>query len=106
MTNVNEIVSSSPFPSSASPLEKKKDEAAIALPLPSSPFPPPISTTHGTAHTTHPTLTDRLRKIPGAGLLMALLSGICFATAGFMVEMMRHVDPTGAGVDAAFVVVS
>jgi hypothetical protein len=40
---------------------------------------------------------DRLRMIPCMGLLMALLSGFFFATAGFTVDLMDHVD-------AAFVV--
>lgn len=34
-------------------------------------------------------LIARLRLIPGIGILMAFISGICFATAGFTVEMIR-----------------
>ena len=35
---------------------------------------------------------NRLRKIPGMGLAMALLSGFFFATAGFTVDLMDDVD--------------
>ena len=47
------------------------------------------------------------RGVPGLGILLALLSGICFATAGFTVELMRGVDGSanGAGVDASLIVV-
>ena len=38
-------------------------------------------------------LMNKLRVIPGMGLLMAFLSGIVFASAGFTVELMDEVDP-------------
>jgi drug/metabolite transporter (DMT)-like permease len=38
-------------------------------------------------------IMDKLRKIPGFGLLMALVSGVFFATCGFSIELMDGVCP-------------
>ena len=49
---------------------------------------------------------ETMRKVPGLGILLALISGICFATAGFTVELMEGVgDDGGWGVDACVIVV-
>jgi hypothetical protein len=50
---------------------------------------------------------ERMRAIPGLGILMALMSGICFATAGFTVELMQgHGEDGSRGtVDASIIVV-
>lgn len=48
----------------------------------------------------------KMRTVPGIGLLMALFSGFCFATAGFTVELMNGTDPhDGHGVDAWVIVI-
>lgn len=39
-------------------------------------------------------MIEKLQKIRGIGLVMALLTGCCMATAGFMVALMDSVDPT------------
>lgn len=55
----------------------------------------------------------RMRQVPGLGILLALISGICFATAGFTVELMEGVGDDGEkgaaadgkiGVDASIIV--
>lgn len=49
---------------------------------------------------------EKMRKVPCLGILMALFSGICFATAGFTVELMQGTGDEGSkGVDALFIVV-
>ena len=50
-------------------------------------------------------LMNRLRRIPCLGLFMAFCSGICFATAGFTVELMQGEGKEGGrGVDASLIV--
>ena len=36
---------------------------------------------------------NRLRLMPCAGIIMGMLSGICFATAGFIVKLIPDVNP-------------
>ena len=46
------------------------------------------------------------RGVPGLGILLALLSGVCFATSGFTIEIMRGTEPKGQemGVDGCIVI--
>ena len=39
-------------------------------------------------------IMNKLRKVKGMGLFLALLTGCCMATAGFTVALMHSVDPT------------
>lgn len=48
---------------------------------------------------------EKMRLVPGLGLVLALLSGICFATAGFTVELMEGTGDEGHGVDASIIIV-
>ena len=38
-------------------------------------------------------IISRLREIPCAGVVLAMLSGIFFATAGFIVKLIPEVNP-------------
>lgn len=46
---------------------------------------------------------EKLASIPCMGIFMAWLSGMCFATASFIVEMMSEGEQ-GEHIDASFVV--
>lgn len=38
-------------------------------------------------------IISRLRVIPCAGILLAMLSGVFFATAGFIVKLIPNINP-------------
>ena len=52
-------------------------------------------------------VTEWARSVPGLGLLLALISGICFATASFAVELMHGTEAKGQaiGVDGTIVII-
>lgn len=44
-------------------------------------------------HDLHGSALHRLRSVPCAGILLAMLSGVFFATAGFIVKLVPKVNP-------------
>ena len=44
-------------------------------------------------HDLHDSAINRLRSVPCAGILLAMMSGVFFATAGFIVKLVPKVNP-------------